>query len=375
MSNYQNLSHSSIKAKAMCAFIKKNRIGKLGGEWTRPRITHYSLLILATSWSFLSAAQDINFSQFYELPLLRNPAISGLFTGDLRITSAFRNQWGSVTVPYRTQALGAELKMGINSVDYLALGVQITNDVAGDSKLGKTAILPSLTFHKSINGDKDTYLSAGFSGGPVQQRFDASKLSFDDQFVNGSYSATNPTRQVFTNTNITYYDASVGLLFSSVFGNGVKYYLGGAYFHFTQPKVAFSAANDVRLNKKLVFNAGLAAPTSDADKFILYSDVFSQGGSTQVQGGAMYKHDVVTYEEDDAVSLSAGAFVRWNDAVMPVVKLDYYKLGIGVTYDVNISKLRSASSARGGFEVTASYRTFLNIRNSSAAAVRCPVAF
>ncbi|RYZ27036.1 MAG: type IX secretion system membrane protein PorP/SprF [Chitinophagaceae bacterium] len=310
-----------------------------------------------------------------KLPLLRNPALSGLFTGDLRITSAFRNQWGSVTVPYRTQALGAELKFGVSPVDFLSIGLQITNDVAGDSKLGKTAIFPTLTFHKSVNGDKDTYLSAGFSCGPVQQRFDASKLTFDDQFVNGSYSATNPTRQTFTNTNITYYDASVGLLFSSVFGNDVKYYIGASYFHFTQPKVAFSSANDIRLNKKLMVNAGLAAPTSDLDKVILYGDVFKQGGSTQFQGGLMYKHDLVQEDLDDAVSLSAGAFFRWNDAVMPLIKLDYYKLGLGLTYDVNVSKLRSASGARGGYELTASYRTFLNIRNSSAAAVRCPVAF
>lgn len=331
--------------------------------------------LLATCCSLLAYSQDINFSQFYELPLLRNPALSGMFTGDLRITSAFRNQWGAVTVPYRTQALGAELKFGVSSVDYLSIGVQVTNDVAGDSKLGKTAVLPALTFHKSINGDKDTYLSLGFLGGPVQQRFDPSKLTFDDQFVNGSYSPTNPTRQMFGNTNITYYDASVGLLFSSVFGNDIKYYLGASYFHFTQPKVAFSAANDIRLNTKLMFNGGLAAPTSDFDKIILYADVFSQGGSTQTQGGLMYKHDLIQEDVDDAVSLSAGAFVRWNDAVMPLLKLDYYQLGIGVTYDVNISKLRSASNARGGFELTASYRTFLNIRNSSAAAVRCPVAF
>lgn len=322
-----------------------------------------------------SGAQDINFSQFYELPLLRNPAIAGLFTGDLRITSAFRNQWGSVTVPYTTQALGAELKFGVSDADYLAVGLQITNDVAGDSRLGKTAILPTLTFHKSINGDKDSYLSAGFSGGPVQQRFDASKLTFDDQFVNGSYSATNPTRQTFTNTNITYYDASAGILFSSTFGNNVKYYIGAAYFHFTQPKVAFNAVNDIRLNKKLMFNGGMSIPTSDFDKVVIYTDVFSQGGSTQTQGGLIYQHDLLQEDVDYAMSISAGAFLRWNDAVMPLLKLDYYKLGIGITYDINTSKLRSASTARGGFELTASYRTFLNIRNSSAAAVRCPVSF
>jgi type IX secretion system PorP/SprF family membrane protein len=319
-------------------------------------------------------AQDINFSQFYELPLLRNPALAGIFTGDVRVTAAYRSQWGSVTVPFQTQALGTDLKFAVNEVDYLALGLQITNDVAGDSKMGKTQLLPTLTFHKSINGDKDTYLSLGFLGGAVQQRFDPSQLKFDDQFVNGAYSPTNPTRQYFTNTNRTYYDAGVGLLFSSVLGGDVKYYIGASYFHFTQPKVAFNPANDIRLNKKLMINAGLSAPTGDFDRFILYTDLFTQGGNRQMQGGFMYRHDLVQEEEDNSYSLSGGVFVRWNDAVMPVVKLDYYKLGIGLTYDVNISKLRPASQARGAFELTLSYRSFLNIRNSSAEKVRCPIA-
>lgn len=320
-------------------------------------------------------AQDINFSQFYELPLLRNPALAGIFTGDIRATAAYRSQWGSVTVPYQTQGLGADLKFAVNEVDYLALGLQITNDVAGDSKMGKTQLLPTLTFHKSVNGDKDTYLSLGFLGGAAQQRFDPSRLKFDDQFVNGAYSSTNPTRQFFTNTNRTYYDAAVGLLFSSVMGGDVKYYIGASYFHFTQPKVAFNPDNDIRLNKKLMINAGLSAPTGDFDRFILYTDLFTQGGNRQVQGGFMYKHDLVQEDEDNSFSLSGGAFVRWNDAVMPVVKLDLYKLGIGLTYDVNISKLRPASQARGAFELTLSYRSFLNIRNSSAEKVRCPVGF
>lgn len=319
--------------------------------------------------------QDINFSQFYELPLLRNPALAGMFTGDIRATAAFRSQWGSVTVPYQTQGLGVDLKFAVSEVDYMAIGLQVTNDVAGDSKLGKTSVLPTLAFHKSVNGDNDTYLSLGFSGGPVQQRFDPSKLRFDDQFVNGAYSPTNPTRQVFANSNRTYLDAAVGLLFSSVFGNDVKYYLGASYYHFTEPKVAFSPDNDIRLNKKLMFNAGLSAPTGDFDRVILYTDVFTQGGNRQVQGGFMYKHDLVQEDIDNSFSLSGGVFMRWNDAVMPVVKLDYYKLGVGVTYDVNISKLRQASRAQGGFEITLSYRSFLNIRNSSAEKVRCPVGF
>jgi len=157
-------------------------------------------------------------------------------------------------------------------------------------------------------------------------------------------------------------------------GNDIRYYVGGSYFHFNEPKVAFDNSKDVKLNKKIMINGGVSLPTSENDRIILYADYFTQGGSKQMQGGFMYRHDLFQLD-DESISLSGGSFLRWNDAVVPVLKLDYYGLGIGLTYDVNISKLRSASQSRGGYEVTVSYRNFLNIRNSSMDKVRCPVNF
>jgi type IX secretion system PorP/SprF family membrane protein len=334
-----------------------------------------SLAVFIVLSASMMNAQDINFSQFYELPLLRNPALAGLFKGDLRVTGDMRNQWASVTVPFQTQDIGAEFKFPVseNSDNYWALGLQITNDLAGDSKLGKTQVLPVLAFHKSLSADKDTYLSLGVYGGPVEQRFDPTRLKFDDQFVNGAYSPTNPTRQSFSNTSITYWDASVGLLFSSTLGNEIKYYCGVSYFHFNNPKVAFSSANDIRLNNKTVFSAGVSAPASDFDKVIFYADYFRQGGNAQTQAGIMFSHDLSQDPDDDeSLSLTGGMLLRWDDAVIPIIKMDYYKLAIGLSYDVNISKLRSASQTRGAYELTLSYRSFLNIRNTSLNKLRCP---
>ena len=71
-----------------------------------------------------SAQQDINFSQFYELPLLRNPALAGIFSGNIRFTSAYRNQWESITTPYRSMAFGTEIKVfkGLTDGDFFTVG-------------------------------------------------------------------------------------------------------------------------------------------------------------------------------------------------------------------------------------------------------------
>lgn len=332
----------------------------------------YLLLIANTACS-----QDINFSQFYELPLLRNPGLAGIFAGDIRVTSAFRSQWQSVTVPYRTLGLGIEYKKPLsrNTNDYITYGLQVTHDVAGDSKLSRTQIFPVINYHKSLDTEKDTYLSAGIMGGPVMQRFDPSKLSFDDQFVNGAYSPANPTKQVFTNTGFTYWDAAAGLNFSSIAGENTRYYVGIGLFHFTKPKVAFQKQYDIVLNPKWVVNAGLSTPAGDQNKLIIYADYFMQGGARQIQGGFLFNHDLLEGDEDQKVSIAGGLFYRYNDAMVPVVKLDYYQFGIGLTYDVNVSKLKTASQYRGAYEVTLSYKAFRNGQNSSVDKVRCPAFY
>jgi len=331
------------------------------------------LIILSVSVS----GQDINFSQFYELSLLRNPALGGFFKGDIRATGAFRSQWGSVTVPYQTSALAVETKFSAsdNSDDYWSFGMQITNDVAGDSKMGRTQFLPAVTYHKIINADRTEYLSAGFLGGFVQQRFDATALNFDDQFVNGAYSPTNPTRQSFNSTNTTYFDMSAGLAYSVIFGFDTRFYVGAGFFHMNRPRVAFNKDNDYRLNAKYVLNAGLSIPASDYDRLIIYSDIFTQGGNLQGQGGLILNHNFFEEENDQNLALGVGTFLRWNDAVIPVIRFEYYKLNVGLSYDVNISKLKTASQYRGGFEITLSYKNYLNIMSSSSQKVRCPVQF
>ncbi|MEJ7609842.1 MAG: PorP/SprF family type IX secretion system membrane protein [Ferruginibacter sp.] len=314
-----------------------------------------SYLILFSG--LIAAAQDINFSQFYELPLLRNPALAGLFKGDIRVVSAYRSQWGSVTVPYLTQALGGEIRLPVSPRDFLSIGMQITNDIAGDSKLGRIQFLPMAAFNKCLNEETHTYLSIGVLGGLVQQRFDPSQLKFDDQFVSGSYSPANATQQTFKTQQLKYWDLNAGLSFSAQAGE-VDYYVGAAYFHLSQPKVTFDPTNDLRLNKKIVVNAGVNIPNGMQDMLTVFADVFVQGGNNQWQGGMIYKHDLkeMQADEEKRVSISAGSFFRWEDAVIPVVKLDYNKFALGVTYDINISKLKPASQMRGAYELTLCYR-------------------
>jgi hypothetical protein len=71
-----------------------------------------SLIILAVT---SGSAQDIHFSQFYNTPILVNPAFTGFINGNYRFAALYRNQWASVTVPYQT----------INATDELSFPTEI----------------------------------------------------------------------------------------------------------------------------------------------------------------------------------------------------------------------------------------------------------
>jgi hypothetical protein len=127
------------------------------------------------------------------------------------------------------------------------------------------------------------------------------------------------------------------------------------------------------LKERWVINAGLNMRLNEYRRFIAFADFITQGGGRQLLMGAMYGINLLqSYEKEvDNVTVYFGSFLRMSDAIVPMVKLDMKNLSLGLSYDVNISKLHVASSLRGGVELTASYKGFLRTSNSSLDKVRC----
>ena len=341
------------------------------------------LLLIASRFISAAFSQDVGFSQFYDQPLLRNPALAGIFTGDVRLVAAYRNQWQSVTIPYRTFGLSSEVKLPVNVApnDNLTIGLQLIKDVAGTSEFSTLQILPAVNYSLPLSGETNSYLSLAFMGGLMQQRFDPTKLVLNDQYVsgsNGSFTVLPSSGQVFNNTSVNYFDLSVGVSYNGVLRDDVDYFIGAGLFHITRPRVGFFEGNKITLNKKAAFNFGLSAPTSETDQFVLYGDYFKQYGDnfkpvgiSTLQVGMMYKHDLEVIG-DDYTTFTLGVLYRWDDAIIPVVQMELSKFIIGVSYDVNVSKLVVASQYRGGFELTLSYRDLLNSRKKEQRQIRCP---
>jgi hypothetical protein len=219
------------------------------------------------------------------------------------------------------------------------------------------------------------YLSAGFSAGLVQRKFDLSKITTNSQYNGTDYDATLATGENLSNSNSMYFDGSAGLSFNSQIGENTdnNFYLGIAYHHFNpDANMSFYSNDKIPLNPKWVYSAGLRTAIDNYTYVTFYGDYSAQGPYSEIIGGMMYSKKLDEYPDDPHYVISGGAFLRWNDAIIPMIKLETAPLTFGLSYDVNISALKASSQSRGGFELSVSYQNFINRDNSSRDAVRCP---
>jgi len=320
------------------------------------RIIYLLLFLLSVSGQQKLYAQDIHFSQFFEAPLWRNPSLSGIFTGDVRVQAVYRDQWNSVTDAYRTGSVNAEYKMPVGKLnDFVTIGIQALYDRAGTIGWTSTHVLPALNYHKSLSGEKNRYLSLGFMGGLVQRRFDPSKMTTNSQYDNGGLGEN------LLNTQYRYADGSVGMSYNSDINDqpANNFYIGAAYHHFNRPRNSFYRNNTIELHPKWVFSGGLRMGVADYAFITLQADHSRQGGFSETMGGVLYGLKLGEDPDNPAYTIHAGGFLRWNDALVPVIKLDYAPFSVALSYDVNISKLKPSSYGRGGFELSVSYIGFL----------------
>ena len=329
------------------------------------------MFLLASGYSF---SQDIHFSQFFETPLLRNPGLAGIFNGDVRVQAVYRNQWNSVTVPYQTGSFNGEYKLPVGKGnDFLTIGGEILYDKAGTVAMTSTHILPVANFHKSLSTERNMYLSVGFMGGLVQRKLDRSKITTNNQYNGIGFDPSLSDGETFSNPGYTYLDGSVGMSFTSQVGENEdnNIFIGVAYHHFNKAtKVSFYGDKNIEMIPKVVLSGGLKMNVTDNSNVTFQADYSKQGLSTEIIGGMMY-----AYKLDDQVDpkyiIQAGALIRWKDALIPVVKLECRPLSFALSYDVNVSQLKTASYGRGGMELSICYQAFFQ-REQSRESVRCP---
>ena len=324
------------------------------------RLAAVAILLLAME---LSHAQDIHFSQFYASPLTLNPAMTGNIAGGYRAAVNYRNQWSSIPAPYSTIAGSFDIsvlqcQLGI---DHVGLGLAFYNDRAGDGNLNELTGLFSVAYHKGFDPEKRYVLALGGQAGFTQKSVDFNKLIFGNQ-INDEFQAdpTLPNGEPIANTSFSYLDFRGGGLFTAAVNDQVNFYLGGAYNHFTKPTEQFLDNNGTvpvnKLDTRLVVHGGGSFFLNEQFSISPSILFMQQTGSQEINAGAAlgYHFGGDRYSGPGA-GVYLGGWYRVQDAVILVVGADYQNFRLGLSYDINVSDLKVASSSQGGFELALNY--------------------
>ncbi|RYD56893.1 MAG: type IX secretion system membrane protein PorP/SprF [Sphingobacteriales bacterium] len=342
---------------------------------------HLKTIIPALCLSLSANAQDIHFSQFYENVVLRNPALTGIFSGDYRAGVNYRTQWSNISAPFRTILATAETRVATNTEgDYFSFGLSTTYDHAGTINFNSFQAYPAVNFNKSIDGNRGSYLSFGFAGGYIQRSVDLSKATYSTQYVGGSYSALNNSQENITNTTIQNWDLAAGISLNSAMGpyNKGNYYLGAAAYHVTKPKHSFNPNdNFMRLDTKWTVNMGFKYNINDEFSIVSHSNYLQQGAYQEIITGGllswrgMWQADGMYIGSTPGYfNLYAGAYIRYKDAIIPTIKVDYSYYSLTCSYDINTSPLKTGTNGVGGFEMSLFIRG--KFAKSSTEQTRCP---
>jgi type IX secretion system PorP/SprF family membrane protein len=298
-------------------------------------------------------AQDLHFSQYFNSPLLTNPANTGFIPdGDYRLGINYRNQWASVTAfPYKTMSAFGDWQTMQNSdnTGWLGVGGVILRDVAGTSVLTSTKIYGSVAYHQMINAG--SLVSLGFNVGWANKRINTANLTFPSQW-NGKFFDVHQTSAApkLDANNINYLDMQVGMNYAYFPTSNVYFNAGFSAMHVNRPKESFFNEEPGVNNRVPVRYTAFLNGSFKLNDRVIVNPNFSgslQANAYEIVGGLNAHYNL---SGDGEKILIAGAYYRYKDAIIPMVGLGYKDLTFTFSYDVTTSSLSNFNNGRGGFE-------------------------
>lgn len=221
------------------------------------------------------------------------------------------------------------------------------------------SIYPAVNYNKSLGDKHNSYLSVGFTGGYIQNSFNPDKATFNNQYLNNAYSPTNPTGENITNSKLYYWDIGAGINYNSSSGknDNTTYMIGIAGYHFSTPVTSFMNDKSIKLPMRWNVNGSIGYAINESYSFQVQANYAQQGVYTEVIGGILLGWSKTAVSNANETNTGdfffyAGLLYRVNDAIIPAIKIKYKSYSFGASYDVNVSKLKTASQLRGGLELT-----------------------
>lgn len=317
---------------------------------------------------FILFSQDIHFSQFYNAPMVMNPACAGAFNGDQRIIINHKDQWRAVGSPYQTSLVSFDMGLMKKKwkTAHLGVGLLAFSDKAGDTQLGTNQA--TATVSAMVNVGENSVFAAGLQGGWAQKSIKSEKMQWGNQFDGNVFDPSRSSGESNPMQPYSFGDYSCGISWSygneetSLFANNeFKANFGIALFHMNKPKQQFNTNMDFdRMYSKIGAHGGMHFGIGKTNFAAMPSFFYwKQGPQQQINFGAFVRYQLRAESKYTGMfketAISFGGYMRTKDAFIPSVLFEYASYAIGLTYDVNISDLKTVSEKKGGIEISLKY--------------------
>lgn len=302
-----------------------------------------------------AAAQDPQFSQYYNAPLYLNPGFTGA-TAQQRVTANHRLQWPNLPQVFSTFAASYELFIGALKS---GIGLMATTDKMGTG--GWRTTTAGLLYSYKVQLNQGWVFSPGIYFGYGFQGIDQNRLLLGDELAADQSGTNDPL--VYKVDNAQYFDIGTGM----VLYNRLLW-LGISAYHMNRPNISL-VGNESRLPMKVNVHAGMRIPLTNSIRSIGKSSYITPGFVYRKQGNTFSQLDVgVNYHIDP---ISVGIWYRGvplkrsfqflgsedkqvqQDAMVFSLSLLFNSFQIGYSYDFTISELSTA--AGGAHEVSIIY--------------------
>ncbi len=308
------------------------------------------LVILISGSTCEVSGQDIHFSQYQNAPLALGPGTIGQFNGDYRLNGIYRQQWRSVTVPYRTFGMGGDAAH-LFGIDGLGGGAWLYNDRAGDGRLEQFHFSLGASWTERFGERKDQSVTAGVQFGLTSITLDIDALTFDSQYNGFYFDPGLASGESFSRDGMIHPDVHAGLVYRYVPDERKMVQVGLGLFNLTEPTIGFLDEPGVPLDKRMAFHVLTRFPVHERFDIEPMAQFMTQGPFNEFDLGMNLRHILLDqYGVERAVLF--GAHWRADDAGYVYAGLEYDDLTVGVSYDINFSDLVPASRNRGGIEFT-----------------------
>lgn len=312
--------------------------------------------------------QDIHFSQYNLTPLVVNPAQAGAYKAHEVIVN-YKSQWTSISPNgYKTMMLSYDWRFNQKKwkTKWLSAGANLFSDKAGDGNMKTMQANLYLGYHTQLS-ERST-LGGALVGGFAQRSIDYSKLTWDQQYVNGAFDPAAQSNEPVGDTKFGMPDVGLGVLYQYTKGQMYSkandmfiFHAGVAVTHLNQPKYSFYEA-DEKLFVKTTGHLDAVIGIKNTNLSLLPGFMYmGQGPSSEIVPGCYFRYMLqeqskfTGYVKGAAVMV--GTYLRVKDAFIPSVQFEFAEYTIGVSYDVNLSGLKTATSGKGGFEITLRWGT------------------